>query len=100
MLSGARTSRYRAKAGHTDDQAVTAVKLRSGVSGVAYEVVCGIPHADLTTYADQECAKESPAGVKNILEALEVTVNKECPVRSAEMFDTMFYNSGVWRQPF
>lgn len=51
------------------------------------------------TSTDPECKKASPAGVRKILRALEAIVNKERPVRSAEMFDTVFCNSGVWRRP-
>lgn len=48
---------YYAEAGYADDQAVTAVKLRSGLSDVAYEVargIPGIPYADLITTVNKE----------------------------------------------
>lgn len=56
---------YCAKAGHADDEVVmTAFRLRSGLTGVACGAVRGIPHAGLMTYADRECRKATPAGVR------------------------------------
>ena len=90
---------YYSKAGYADEQSVTAVRLRSGLSGIAYEAVRNIPHETLiTSKGEGKDKKSSPDGVNILLVTIEGVVNKERPVRAAEMFDSVFFNSGVWRK--
>ena len=89
---------YYSKAGNADEQAVTAVILRFGLSGIAYEADRGIAHDELITY-DAEGKRATTAGVKRLLAALEGVVSKERPVRAAEMFDTVLYNAAAWGKP-
>ena len=88
---------FHSKAGHPDDQAVTAVRLRSGLTGAAYEAVRSLDHARLITYNSTGKAA-TPGGTQLLLDTLETIVNKERPIRAAEMFDSVFFNACVWRQ--
>ena len=69
-------------------QAPAAVRLRSGLTGRAYEAARSLKHTELTT---------GEIGVSALLAAVEQGIHKERPIRITELFDSAFYSASVWR---
>ncbi len=87
---------YFGRAGRDSEQGATAVNLRGGLAGAAYEAVREIPHQELMT-KDKD-GKPSPAGVEILVSKLEQVLRHERVVRANELFDKLFYNKSCWRQ--
>ena len=93
-----------------EKQIATAVNLRSGLSGSAYEAVRHLTHSALLTFDITEVPTPggkstiqkktaSTVGLELLLTTLGTAVSKEKPVRAAELFDEILYSSSVRRAP-
>ncbi len=79
-------------------QASIPVKLRTGLTSLAYDAARNLAHTDLI--AKKEVDKKFIAtedGMKLLLSTLGDAVLKEKKVRAAELFDSVLYDKGVWR---
>ena len=86
---------YHGRTGEKTKQAATALHLRSGLSGPAYEAVRKMKH-ELLIQTDKD-KEPLPAGVDKLLETLRAEVQDIAPVRSTEIFDRALYGGTVWR---
>eukprot|EP00971_Amphidinium_carterae_P084355 1669615-Amphidinium_carterae.1 len=86
---------YYGRAGDENRQRATAIHLRSGLRGVAYETVRSLTHSDLLTVDTER--KSTEKGVLLLLSTLSVTVQKEAPLRAFELFDRVFYSKSAMR---
>eukprot|EP00971_Amphidinium_carterae_P313018 6220439-Amphidinium_carterae.1 len=68
-----------------EEQAVTALHLRAGLRGVAYESVRGLAHDELITRNAEN--KPTIQGVELLLRTLEAAIAKEKPLRIQERFE-------------
>ena len=64
--------------------------LRGGLKGTAYDSVRGLKH---------EALMASDKGLELLLETLRGHIQKEVPIRAAELFDRIFYAPPVHRAP-
>ena len=87
---------YHGREGSEQLQLATAVHLRSGLQGAAYEAVRKLSHDKLKT-RDSD-GKVTDAGVKLLLGTLKEVIGAEAPVKTNELFLTAFYSPTVWRQ--
>ena len=78
-------------------QAATAVHLRAGLSGPAYEAVRKMEHSRIKT-KDAD-GNPTDKGLKTFLDALRTAIAAVKPVRINELFLTAFYSPQVWRRP-
>ena len=85
---------YYGRAGNDSLQIATAIHLRSGLSGTAYEVVRGLDHAKLATAKD---GKALPGGMELLIATLTEAIETEKPVKTQEIFLRVFYAETVWR---
>ena len=83
------------RTGDEQKQACTAVHLRAGPRGLAYEAVRRIPHSDLSPL---ENGKPTIKGVELLLQTLEPAVAKEKPLRASDLFERIFYAKGAHRK--
>ena len=88
---------WHGREGQDSMQAATAVHLRAGLSGTAYEAVRKLDHAKIKT-KDSE-GKPSQTGLKNFLKALKDFKASVKPVKANELFLQAFYSPNVWRRP-
>ncbi|CAK0901419.1 unnamed protein product, partial [Prorocentrum cordatum] len=86
---------YHGRTGERSKQAATALHLRSGLSGPAYEAVRKLKHEELI--ATDESGESRPDGLTLFLTTLKKEVQDIAPVRSTEIFDKALYGSSVWR---
>ncbi len=82
-----------ARAGNDSLQQATAISLRSGLRDVAYEAARKIPHKDLSQ-ADSD-GKPDIRGVKLLVDTVREVLAKEVPIRTAEVFEQVFYAPSV-----
>ncbi|CAK0870870.1 unnamed protein product [Prorocentrum cordatum] len=76
---------YRGRTGEKSKQAATALHLRSGLSGPAYEAVRKLKHDE--PIATDEYGESKPDGLTLFLTTLKKQVQDIAPVRSTEIFD-------------
>ena len=81
----------------SDSQAATAIHLRSGLTGPAYEAVRKLDHAKLKTVDGN--GKATMAGMELLIQTLKDNIAAEVPVKISELFFTAFYSPEVWRRP-
>ncbi|CAK0850569.1 unnamed protein product, partial [Prorocentrum cordatum] len=86
---------YHGRTGEKSKQAATALHLRSGLSGPAYEAVRKLKHEELI--ATDESGESRQDGLTLFLTTLKKEVQDIAPVRSTEIFDKALYGSSVWR---
>ncbi|CAK0817420.1 unnamed protein product [Prorocentrum cordatum] len=86
---------YRGRTGEKSKQAATALHLRSGLSGPAYEAVRKLKHEELI--ATDESGESRQDGLALFLTTLKKEVQDIAPVRSTEIIDKALYGSSVWR---
>ncbi|CAK0814360.1 unnamed protein product, partial [Prorocentrum cordatum] len=86
---------YHGRTGEKSKQAATALHLRSGLSGPAYEAVRKLKHDELI--ATDEYGESKPDGLTLFLTTPKKEVQDIAPVRSTEIFDKALYGSSVWR---
>ncbi|CAK0854593.1 unnamed protein product [Prorocentrum cordatum] len=86
---------YHGRTGEKSKQAATALHLRSGLSGPAYEAVRKLKHDELI--ATDKDGESKPDGLTLFLTTLKKEVQDIAPVRSTEIFDKALYGSSVWR---
>ena len=83
-----------------DDQKNAVIRLRSGLTGRAFESVRTIKHQSLFCKGDDEKRTITDnAPLNNFLEAMETGILPERPIRAAELYDRAVYGSNVRRQP-
>ena len=78
-------------------QAATAVHLRAGLSGAAYEAVRKLEHTKIKT-KDSD-GNPTDKGLRAFLETLKGEIAAVKPVKINELFITAFYSPQVWRRP-
>eukprot|EP00971_Amphidinium_carterae_P351904 6492330-Amphidinium_carterae.1 len=78
---------YHGRLGEEAKQKATALHLRAGLRGLAYEAARGLAHDQL----------KGLEGVELLIKTLQDTVAKEAPVRTTELFDAVFYSRTVAR---
>ena len=76
-------------------QSSTPIHLRSGLTGPAYDAVRKLSHADLI--AKDSDGKPSTKGIQLLLKTLRESIDHEKPVKTNELFFTVFYSPTVWR---
>ena len=88
---------YHSRSGSDQTQLATAVHLRSGLTGSAYEAVRLLKHTDLMTEDAQK--KPTAKGTQLLLDTLKEAIAAEQPVKINELFLNCFYSPAVWRRP-
>ena len=88
---------YHGRSGSDQTQLATAVHLRSGLTGSAYEAVRLLKHTDLMTEDAQK--KPTAKGTQLLLDTLKEAIAAEQPVKVNELFLNCFYSPAVWRRP-
>eukprot|EP00971_Amphidinium_carterae_P166254 3295343-Amphidinium_carterae.1 len=78
-----------------EEQAVTALHLRAGLRGIAYESVRGLAHDELITRNAEN--KPTIDGVELLLRTLEAAIAKERPLRIQERFEKVFFSQTAYR---
>eukprot|EP00435_Cladocopium_sp_Y103_P024701 s85_g6.t1 len=88
---------WHGREGQDSMQTATAVHLRAGLSGTAYEAVRKLDHGKIKT-KDAE-GKPTDAGLKFFLKTLKDSIASVKPVKANELFLQAFYSPNVWRRP-
>ena len=88
---------YHGRSGSDQTQLATAVHLRSGLTGAAYESVRHLRHSELMTEDAQK--KPTVKGTQLLLDTLKEAIAAEQPVKINELFLNAFYSPAVWRRP-
>ena len=88
---------YHGRSGSDQTQLATAVHLRSGLTGAAYESVRHLKHSELMTEDAQK--KPTVKGTQLLLDTLKEAIAAEQPVKINELFLNAFYSPAVWRRP-
>jgi hypothetical protein len=84
---------YYSHTGQDNLQATTAVHLRTVLRGRAYDAARSLPHEELI--AKDSAGTPTTQGMKVYLQALRDALESEKPLKTAEVFDDVFYNSKV-----
>ena len=87
---------WHGREGQTGLQVASAVHLRAGLSGAAYDAVRKLGHDRLKTKNEKGDPTED--GMKLLLDTLKESIASEVPVRVNELFLKAFYDPSVWRK--
>ena len=82
---------FHSRAGNEPLQAATALALRGGLKDVAYEAVRKVDHKELMTVDGN--GKPTIKGVEALIEHVRPSLQQEVPIRVAETFELVFYDS-------
>ena len=88
---------WHGREGQESLQLATAVHLRAGLSGAAYEATRKIEHSKMKT--KDEKGVPTDEGLRHFLAVLKTAIAAVEPVKVNELFLTAFYSSQVWRRP-
>ena len=85
---------YYGRSSNQESRAATAIHLRSGLTGPAYDAVKALKHVDLHTMEEE---KATPKGVELLLNRLREAIQVVRPVKVQEIFMSALYATTVWR---
>ena len=77
-----------ARSGNDSLQIATPLSLRAGLRDSAYDTVRGLTHDKLRTIKNDKATEE---GMTLLIETVRRLVEKEIPIKRAEVFDKVFY---------